>query len=91
MDIRSINPEIEFDSMCKAGMVRNGDTSILAEFKKAIARAKKEGKLETRSGSTKKVTHKPEKNKSTRKLVPLSEVSITRPRLKIARAPRGWH
>lgn len=91
MDIRSINPEIEFDSRCKAGMARNGDESILSEFKKAIARAKKEGKLETRSGSTKKVTRKLEKIKSTRKLVPLSEVSITRPRLKIARAPRGWH
>ena len=87
MDIRNSIPGIEFDSMCKAGMVRNGDMSIIAEFKKAIARAKKEGKLETRSGS-KKTTRKMERIKSSRKLTPM--VSVTTPTSKSMTKPRGW-
>lgn len=88
MDIRSINPEIEFDSRCKAEMIRNGDESMLSDFKKAIARAKKDGSIITCSDSTKRTIRKQKKLGKVRRL--FSGVSIATPKSKPVNRYRGW-
>lgn len=52
MDIRNINPEIEFDSRYKASICARGDNSIVNEFMKAYRKAKTEVRVKSPKATT---------------------------------------